>query len=158
VNIGIFVHSQSGHTSAMGMAITKAFRDKGHEVDIQLVMPAGRAHPRMKRVELRDEIPDLSSYDAVLFGGPVWAFTASPVIRSFIKEIPSLKGKKALCFSTSGFPTAISGAQGGLKTLSVLLEEIEATVLEGEAFFWGLLGSKKKMEEAAVRICERVVK
>ncbi len=142
----------------MGMAITKAFREKGHEVDIKLIMPARRPHPRMKHVELRDEVPDMSSYDAVLFGGPVWAFTASPVICSVIKEIPSLKGKKALCFSTSGFPTAISGARGGLKKLAGLLEEIEATVLEGEAFFWGLLGSKKKIGEAAERICERVVK
>jgi NAD(P)H dehydrogenase (quinone) len=158
VNIGIFVHSQSGHSSALGMAITKALREKGHEVDIQLIMPAGRAHPRMKRVELREEIPDLSSYDAVLFGGPVWAFTASPVVISFIKEIPSLKGKKALCFTTSGFPTAISGAEGGLKKLAGLLQEIDATVLEGEAIFWGLWCGQKKMEAAAERICGRVVK
>jgi NAD(P)H dehydrogenase (quinone) len=158
MNIGIFVHSQSGHSSSMGMEVTKKLREKGHEVDISLMKPMGRIRPRMRHVEFRDEVPDMSPYDAVIFGGPVWAFTASPVVGSFIKEIPSLKGKKALCFSTSGFPTAVSGAQGGLKKLAGMLEEIDATVLEGEAFFWGLWCNKKKMEEAAERICGRLVK
>jgi flavodoxin len=158
MRLGIFVHSQSGHTSEMGMAITKKLREKGHEVDIELMKPTGRVHPRMKHVEFREESPDMSPYDAVIFGGPIWAFTASPVVISFIKEIPSLKGKKTLCFSTSGFPTAISGAPGGLKKLGALLEELGATVLEGEAFFWGLLHDNKKMEQAAERVCGRLEK
>jgi NAD(P)H dehydrogenase (quinone) len=158
MHIGIFVHSQSGHTSTMGMAVTSRLREKGHEVDIELIKPAGRVHPRMKHVEFRDDVPDMSPYDAVLFGGPVWAFTASPVVGSFIKEIPTLKGKKVLCFSTSGFPTAISGAKGGLKKLGLLLEEAGAAVLEGEPLFWGVGCSKKKMAAAAERICQRIAK
>jgi NAD(P)H dehydrogenase (quinone) len=156
MHVGIFVHSQSGHSSAIGMAITGKLREKGHEVDIQLIIPAGRVRPRMKHVELRDDVPDMSPYDAVVFGGPIWAFTASPVIKSFIKEIPKLKGKKALCFSTSGFPTAISGAKGCMKKLNGLLEEIEATVIEGEAIFWGLWYSKEKIETIAQKICEKL--
>jgi flavodoxin len=158
MHIGIFIHSQSGHSSTFGMAVTRKLREKGHEVDIGLMKPAGRVHPRQKRVEFHDDSPDMSSYDAVVFGGPVWAFTASPVVVSFIKEIPDLKGKKALCFTTSGFPTAISGAKGGLKTLSTLLEEIGATVLEGEPLFWGLWCGAKKMDAAAERICGRLMK
>ena len=156
MNIGIFVHSQSGHSSAMGMAITKKLREKGHEVDIELMKPIGRLRPRMKHVEFREDVPNFSQYDAVIFGGPIWAFTASPVVSAFIKEIPTLKGKKALYFSTSGFPTPLSGAKGGHKKLAVLLEEIGATVLEGESFFWGFIPSKKRMEAAAERICGRV--
>ncbi len=156
MNIGIFVHSQSGHSSAMGMAITKKLREKGHSVDIQLIQTSGRVRPRMKRVPLRDEVPDLSPYDAIILGGPIWGFTASPVVMAFIKDIPSLKGKKALCFTTSGFPTAISGAKGGLKKLNAQLEELGAELLPGEAFFWGLWCNKKKMEETVERICGRL--
>jgi NAD(P)H dehydrogenase (quinone) len=158
MHIGIFVHSQSGHSSAIGMAITGKLREKGHEVDIQLILPAGRVRPRMKHVELRDDVPDMSSYDAIVFGGPIWGFTASPVVTAFIKEIPKLKGKKTLCYSTSGFPTAISGAKRSLNKLNSLLEEIEATVIEGEAVFWGLWCSKNKMETIAQKICEKLEK
>ena len=158
MHVGIFIHSQSGHSSDMGMAITRKLREKGHEVDILLMKPAGRVRPRKKHVEFREDVPDMSPYDAVVFGGPIWGFTASPVVSAFIKEIPSLKGKKALCFSTSGAPTAISGAKGGMKKLNGLLEEIEATVIEGEAIFWGLWCSKNKIETIAQRICEKLLK
>jgi NAD(P)H dehydrogenase (quinone) len=158
MHIGIFVHSQSGHSSAFGMAITRKLREKGHEVDIELMKPIGLVHPRQKGVEFRDDVPDMAPYDTVIFGGPVWAFTASPVVTSFIKDIPDLKGKKALCFSTSGFPTAMSGAKGGLKKLAAILEELGATVLEGEPLFWGLWCSAKTMDAAAERICGRLTK
>jgi len=158
MNIGIFIHSQSGHCSALGMAITQKLRSQGNEVDIQLIQPIGRVHPRMKHVELREEVPNLSNYDVLVWGGPIWAFTASPVICSFIKDIPTLKGKKALCFTTSGFPEPLSGAKGAHKKLSGLLEELGATVLEGEAMFWGLSAGKKKIDTVVERICGKITK
>jgi NAD(P)H dehydrogenase (quinone) len=158
MNVGIFIHSQSGNTSSMGMAITMNLRAQGNEVDIQLMKTAGRLKPRMKHVEFRDDSPNMAPYDVVIFGGPIWGFTVSPVVGAFIKEIPELKGKKALCFSTSGFPTAISGARGGLKKMEMLLDGLGATVLESEPFFWGLFRSKKKMDNAVNRICDRICK
>jgi flavodoxin len=158
MNIGIFVHSQSGNTSSMGMAITMKLREKGHDVDIQLMKPVGRMRPRMKHVEFRDEVPDMAAYDVVVFGGPIWGFAASPVVSAFINNITDLKGKFAVCFSTSGFPTALSGARGGLSKLSRQLEELGATMLESEAFCWGLVCNKKKMGLAVERICDRIEK
>jgi len=158
MNIGIFVHSQSGHCSALGMAVTQKLRALGHDVDIQLIQPVGRVHPRMKHVELRGDVPDVSGYDILVFGGPIWGFTASPVVSAFIKEIPSLKGKKTLCFTTSGFPGPLSGAKAGHKKLATELEELGATVLEGEALFWGLMAGKSKIDKAAQRMCEKITK
>ena len=34
MKIGIFIHSQSGHTSALGMAIVNKLREKGHDVKV----------------------------------------------------------------------------------------------------------------------------
>ncbi|HAJ78851.1 MAG TPA: hypothetical protein DCO75_03700 [Fibrobacteres bacterium] len=158
MNIGIFIHSQSGHSSELGMATTKKLREKGNTVDIQLMKPLGRVHPRMKHVEFRDETPDISSYDALVFGGPIWAFDASPVVLSFIKEIHSLKGKKAICFTTSGLPTPLSGAKGAIKKMCRQLEKIGADVLEGEAFFWGFMPGKKAIENVAEKICVKLTK
>jgi flavodoxin len=158
MKFGIFVHSQSGHSSALGLAITQKLRERGHEVDIQLIQPAGRVRPRMKRVELKEDVPDMSAYDAVLFGGPIWAFSPSPVVCAFINGIPGLKGKKALCFTTSGFPTPLSGAKGALNKIAGRLDDLDATVLEGETFFWGLWCDKKKMQKAVERICDRMTK
>ncbi len=156
MHIGIFIHSQSGHSSAIGLAVTQKLRESGHEVDIELIRTAGRVRPLMKHVELMEEVPDMAAYDAVIFGGPILAHAVSPVIVSFIKEIPRLKGKKALCFTTSGFPTSISGARGGLKKLSGLLQELEAIVCEGEPVYWGFYCGKKRIEQAADRIRRKV--
>jgi hypothetical protein len=138
------------------MAVTRKLRENGHEVDIELMKPSGRVRPRMKHIEFRDEIPDMSHYDAVVFGGPVWAFTASPVVIAFIKEIAELKGKKALCFTTSLFPTAVSGAKGGLRKCAALLEDLGATVLEGEMLAWGLWCGAGKIETVAEKIRQRL--
>ena len=47
MKIGIFVHSQSGHTSALGMAIVNKLRERGHDVDIELLRSVKRARPFM---------------------------------------------------------------------------------------------------------------
>ncbi len=52
---------------------------------------------------LKTEIPDLSSYDFIVIGTPVWAGSFAPAIRSFAKKA-NLMGKKIAFFtcSTSG--------------------------------------------------------
>lgn len=44
---------------------------------------------------------DISKYDTIFLGTPIWAYTLSPALRSFIVE-HSLKGKKVIPFCTDG--------------------------------------------------------
>jgi flavodoxin len=151
MKIGIFVHSQSGNTAKFGLAVTHTLREKGHDVSIELLRPLGKVHPRVKHVDFRT-LPDPSEYEIVIFGGPIWAFSASPVLVSLLKQLTTLKGKKTLCFTTSGFPTAISGAKRGISRLSELCEGLGATVLPGVALFWGIYCGKKRFDAAVEKI------
>jgi flavodoxin len=155
MKIGIFVHSQSGHTSALGLAIADNLRAKGHEVDIELLRSVKRARPRMKHVELRNA-PEIDSFDVVVFGGPIWGFAPSPLIVSYIGEITHLKNKKALCFATSGFPGALSNGKNALRKINAKLDALGAQILEGESFFWGFW-RKNRMRAAVERICATIV-
>lgn len=46
-------------------------------------------------------IPDLSSYDKIILGTPVWWYTITPPIRTFLKE-EGLAGKTIVPFATNG--------------------------------------------------------
>ena len=127
MKIGIFIHSQSGNTSALGLAIVKKLRDKGHDVDIELLRSTKRARPFMKHVELHKT-----------------------------PEIPHLKGKKALCFVTTLFPDSLSGAKGVLKKFNAKLDALCAEVLESKSYCYGLWQDKKRMDAAAEEICAAI--
>ena len=62
------------------------------------------------RPELDMTIPDLSGYDRVLIGAPIWCGTVPNAVRSFLDAV-NLKEKKAALFTTSGStkPDAIAG-------------------------------------------------
>ena len=44
---------------------------------------------------------DLSKYDEIILGSPVWWYTIAPVIRTFLKQ-NDLSGKKIVPFATNG--------------------------------------------------------
>jgi flavodoxin len=45
---------------------------------------------------------DLSPYDLIIFGTPVWAAEMAPAMRSYLEKAAGLNGKKALAFTTYG--------------------------------------------------------
>lgn len=51
--------------------------------------------------KLRGEIPDFSSYDIIFVGTPIWWYTASTPVLSFLEQA-DFKGKKVVPFSTQG--------------------------------------------------------
>lgn len=53
------------------------------------------------RPKLDMEIPDISGYDRVLIGAPIWCGTVPNAVRSFLDQV-NLKEKKAALFTTSG--------------------------------------------------------
>jgi NAD(P)H dehydrogenase (quinone) len=156
MKIGVFVHSQTGNTAKLGLTVAHALREKGHDVAIELLRPARKVNTGSKNIEFRN-LPDAAGFDAVLFGGPIWGFNASPVITSALTQIAGLKGKKTLYFLTSFFPSPLSGCNRAQGKVRSLLEKSGASVLEGESLSWGFWCGKKRLESAAARICERIV-
>lgn len=157
MNVGIVVHSQSGHTARLARSVAEKLRAAGHEVSVELLRAQGRVRPRARNVELR-KLPDIEEYDAVLFGAPVWAFEASPVILACLAGLSSLRGKKVLNFVTKALPVVLfTGGRRAIEQMNGAAESRGAEVVEGEIFRYGVIfGSKRKIEEAAIRIAQRI--
>ena len=77
------------------------------------------------RPALADRDADISAYDTVLLGFPVWWYTAPRIINSFLESY-DFTGKKVVLFATSGG----SGLGNTAKDLSVSCPG--AAVLEGK--------------------------
>lgn len=53
------------------------------------------------RPEMAESVPDLSGYDKIAVGYPIWWYTAPKIIRTFL-ESADFTGKKIYLFATSG--------------------------------------------------------
>jgi flavodoxin len=107
----IIYYSYSGHAEKVARYITEALKKKG-EVDSQRLKPVTeittfsgqcRAAFMRKRAELAGKVLfDMSGYDTIVIGCPVWAFAPPPAINAFLDNIRSVSGKKVMIFITSG--------------------------------------------------------
>ncbi|MDR2578210.1 MAG: hypothetical protein LBC70_05300 [Chitinispirillales bacterium] len=159
-NIAIVLHTNSGHTLKFAQAIRDKLVALGHEVDLLGLRIAGSATPGFMfipgagggRFTIKSP-PEVTGYDVILVGGPVWMFKASPVIMRYLAEdLPVIKGKKALSFATLLF-------RGGARALRMMNDELEtsgADVLEGEALRYFMKFNEAELVAAVDRICERV--
>jgi flavodoxin len=160
MNIGIIIYSMSGHTATVAKAIAERFRRENHDVDLKLLMVTGMTHPGSKRFSICNlpESEEIDGYDVLFFGGPVWLFSASPVILKFLGMLEKLDGKKTMNFVTQVSPWPSLGGYQALKMMNDRLKESGATVLPGESvqYFFGT--DRRKLNETMERIYQRFIK
>ena len=152
----IVVHSQSGNTAAFAADISECLKARGVDTEIHLLRTVGIVKPAKKDIQFKREI-DLTPYDTVFLGCPVWAFSASNVMNAFLKLIPSLKGKKAAAFITHGLPFTFMGANQALKSINETLDLMMAEVIPGETQLCLLGYNKKQGKLKAEALAARVV-
>jgi len=163
MKIAIVIHTNTGNTLKFAQAIRDALTAKGHEVDLLGLRTIGAVSPMAtlfggSRFSIKSP-PELDEFDAVLAGGPVWMFKASPVIMKFlVEDVRKLKGKKALSFVTMGSPLKLTGGDRALRMMNDELEVSGADVLEGEKLVCLFKANKEKLAAAVERICERLIK
>jgi flavodoxin len=162
MKIGIVVHTNSGHTLAFAQAIRDKILSRGgnHEVEILGLRVIGSVSPVVTFTGNKFQIkspPELDEFEAVLVGGPVWMFNASPVIMKYlIEDVQKLKGKKALSFVTMGSPFKFMGGERAIRKMNGELESAGADVLEGEMLQFFIKADAEKTAAAADRICGRL--
>ena len=123
MKVALVVHSKTGHTLMFAKKIEEALKRDGHETDLIRVdfdSPQGdQPHGEMAKVTLKNA-PDCTPYDAVLAGCPVWAFSATPVIMTFLEEARGLADKVFIPFVTMGFPFK---GWGGTRAVKMMTKE-----------------------------------
>jgi flavodoxin/ferredoxin len=88
MKIHVICFSQTGNTRKVAKAMASVFSDAGHEV---------------RRIAFRKLAhDDLLDADLIGMGAPSFESQAPTPVREFLNDLPSLEGRKAFVFSTSG--------------------------------------------------------
>lgn len=105
----VIYYSLMGHTEAIAKEI--ATQTKGDLFRIETQKPIKRYpwfYLILKRQlmtqnypEIKQVFPDLTAYDTIFVGSPVWWYTVSTPMRSFLKQF-DFKGRSIIPFSTQG--------------------------------------------------------
>lgn len=142
MNIGIVVYSQTGNTYLVARKLKEKLDASGHSAKIEQVTITGDASPGAKNFQL-ETIPGVDRYDAVIFGGPVQAFSLTPVMAAYLEQLPSLKDKKITCFVTKRLPFHWTGGKQAIGKMKQICEAKEAEVCGTGIVVW----SKSRREE-----------
>ena len=151
MRIGIIVHSKTGKTLALAQLIEKRLKKQNHGVTLHRLSIDPDIDAPNKPFRIVNP-PDITQYDALLIGGPVWAFSASPVAISYLKSLTKIGGKKVLPFATMGFFCACLGGTRALKQMSKAAEANGAAVLPGIVVPTLLRDHEALSDEAADKI------
>jgi len=109
------------HTDKVANIFAGQLKAKG-EVELLRLRPASeitsfagqcRAAFTGKRAELDGTVKtDVSPYDLVIIGCPVWAFAPVPAMNTYLDKVNGLNGKKAIILLTSAAAWASRNASG----------------------------------------------
>jgi flavodoxin len=109
VKICIIYHSESGNTRHVAQHLASAC--DGHLIEVcdradysrltRFLLWCKKARGEEK-TEIEPGVIDVSAYDIVVFGSPVWAFKPTPAIHTAIDALIGCSGKPAIAFSTHG--------------------------------------------------------
>lgn len=134
MRIGVILHSQTGNTFFVGQKIKDKLELYGHNV-VLLRMTNIDNDARNVEIEL-DQNPEIDSFEALVFGGWIQAFSLCPGMMMYLEQLPSLKDKKVTCFLTQYFPYKWMGGSKGLSKMKKIIASKGTTVLESGIINW----------------------
>ncbi len=106
----VVYYSYSGNTKKVAKVLVEALKAKGEVEELELVAldesksflgQCSRAFKHV-RANIKDVNFDLSKYDLICFGTPVWAFGPAPALNTYIDKCSGILGKNVIIFSTYG--------------------------------------------------------
>lgn len=132
----IVYYSYSGNTDRVAKFFADKLRQKG-EVVLQRLKPKPeidgfasqcRAAFTRKRAELGDGVSyDVSPYDLIILGCPVWAFAPVPAMNTYLDKVNGLHGKSVVVLLTSGSGLGVNKC---FKNIRVVLESKGASRID----------------------------
>jgi len=151
MNIGIIVHSQTGHTHSVARKLMEKLIAAGHSANLERVTSVGNVHPGAKDIQLETR-PEVDTYDALVFGAPVYGFSLSPVIASYLSQLVSLTSKKVACVVTQFFPFPWMGGNRAIGQMKEICESKGAEVLGSAVVNWSSLHRNRQIIESVDRL------
>jgi len=151
MNIGIVVYSWSGNTLSVAERLKERLAAAGHTVNLEQVTVVGERKRGAREFELATK-PDVSPYDAVVFGSAVEAFSLSSVLTAYLKGVGSLEGKKVACLVTQQFPYPWMGGNRAIGQMRKLCKAKGGTIVGSAVVNW----AKSRREKTTAQAVERL--
>ncbi len=148
MNIGIIIYSHSGHTLSVGEKIMESLLAQGHSVRIERISAAKKNPQSKERIRLT-AIPDITPYDAMIFGAPVQGARLSPVMREYLALLPSLQGRKTACFVTQQFKMKWMGSSRAVKQITRAVEQKGTPILASGIVQWSSEAREEQIRQVA---------
>jgi len=152
MNIGIIVHSHTGHTLSVAMKLKEKLSAFGHAATLEQVQTAGPVKLSAQSAELKTK-PAIDTYDALVFGSPVHGGRMSAAMTSYLEQIPSLQGKRVACLVTHFFRREW-GADQTIELMKEVCESKGATVCGSESVRWLSLSRKRQISRVVDSLSE----
>ena len=150
MNIGMIVYSQTENTFSVAQKLQEKLATAGHSVTLERIEVIGDVAPG-QAVQFKT-VPDAAPYEALVFGGPVQAFSLNPVTKEYLKQCAPLDGKPVACLVTQAFPFPWLGGNRAIRQMRKLCEAKGATVRGTGIVNW----MKKRREEQIVEVTDEL--
>lgn len=144
----IVYYSYSGNTRRVARLLNEELKQKG-ETELRELKPTDesrnfflqcrRAIKRI-RAKLEEVDFDLSAYDLICIGTPIWAFGPAPAVNTYLDGCCGIEGKQIILFTTYGSGT------GNDKCLNYMQEILAKKGAKSFQYF-SLSGGKIKNTE-----------
>lgn len=152
MKVGVIVHSKTGNTLSVAKRIQDKLIAAGHSVNLEQVVAVNEDPSAAGNIKLKT-IPDTSIYDMLIFGAPVHGFSLSPVMKLYLSQLQTLKGKKVGCFITQSFPFPWMGGSRSIRQMITICKDKSGNVYEAGIVNW----SNKERERKIADILEKVI-
>lgn len=141
----VIYFSAAGHTKLKALQLAEAIEADIFEIepvkkytkaDLLWMNPLSRsfrevATRKSKRPEIVDKELNLSGYDKIFLGFPIWGWAAPSIVNAFLEK-HDFSGKTIIVFATSGGTTKLDGSVKSLRpSLSDSAAVKEGRVLNG---------------------------
>lgn len=117
MRIGIIVHSHSGNTFSVAERLKEEFVKAGHSVTLEKVIPTDPN--AVTNIKLESN-PEIGAYEMLIFGAPVRGFSLSPVMLTYLNQLPTLQGKTVSCYVTQQLKKAWMGGNRSIKQMQTV--------------------------------------
>ncbi len=146
MNIGIIIHSHTGHTLSVAEKLQDELLKTGHSARIERVSAINEDPSSAKNIQLKTA-PDIKDYDRLIIGAPVRGFSLSSVMEEYLSQLTSLKDKKIDCFVTQAFPYPWMGGNRSINQMKDICEAKDGKVYKKGIINWSHKNRDKKIAD-----------
>ncbi len=150
MQVGIIVFSKTGNTLSVAQRLQERLLADGHSAVLKRVVPEmSKGSAVMGKLA---ENPDTEGYDVLIFAAPVWGFTVSHVMKTYLNGLSSLKGRKTGLFVTQSFRKPWLGGNRALRRMHQICTEKGAVVYRSGVINWSCKERERQIADLVSKL------